>query len=642
MSSSQYVKAAIAQAFLENAPPSIGESLIERQAFREDYNLSTEAMILLEGADVSFARSMIFASVRDLLGDREEATIGDTNGGNWLLEKESSGVGSVNLVLRSGSRRLYLPDLGVLSPHREVRLRTLEEQALEVNLPEHDRQDWRHILEERALKDEEVDTFINDLKDTPAHVARSIQDQMAAGKSTVSSLVPCSRRYFERFIGVYDRSSSLKDYAEQAGRSALTAWFSWQRTMGLEFSLFLSAHSSLTDLVSVDHLEDQELSTVLQSLHDNGDPLSRLGAVEVGLRVLPDRPAISSLIAQLIQDIRDDDLNHAASQFKLFSALFILVDGELVRARLFSTSPPFYRRLASLSQAALIHRQTLSAGVDSQHFREWAIEMRGESYYMQSLADMRAEPRWNPDLAAAAQLKADHFGRIVIAARRFQHHLAPDPLHDLILGEHPDSLNAVIEFPQAYFPGPLEGSERIPNELPEDLAQYIESKLSSEQIDTSSFVALVNSAMVFRVDEGKAELAANGLRLANHRLANVEDQSQLLAILSGLAIVAAVSRTPALAEELRILSRRYRHDVEYRLPIEEAMKICLTSAASREELMEWREFAGAWLTELAFDDLYDDEAAALHSHLTTLLHIVPELWVSCARADAALRAYIDR
>jgi hypothetical protein len=97
-----------------------------------------------------------------------------------------------------------------------------------------------------------------------------------------------------------------------------------------------------------------------------------------------------------------------------------------------------------------------------------------------------------------------------------------------------------------------------------------------------------------------------------------------------------------LADELQILVRRYRHDAEYALSIQEVIRICLIAAASRSELSEWTKFVGDWLTELAFSDLNDDESQGFHSCLNCLCHAVPELWVSCARADAALRAFNGR
>ena len=60
------------------------------------------------------------------------------------------------------------------------------------------------------------------------------------------------------------------------------------------------------------------------------------------------------------------------------------------------------------------------------------------------------------------------------------------------------------------------------------------------------------------------------------------------------------------------------------------------AAASRADLIEWRDFAGGWLTELAFGEFTSEEGAVFRSHLQYLFHAVRELWVSCGKADAAL------
>jgi hypothetical protein len=53
--------------------------------------------------------------------------------------------------------------------------------------------------------------------------------------------------------------------------------------------------------------------------------------------------------------------------------------------------------------------------------------------------------------------------------------------------------------------------------------------------------------------------------------------------------------------------------------------VATRSSGSREDLMERRESAGEWLTEVAFDELQEKAGEVLHSHLQSLLHAVPEL-----------------
>jgi hypothetical protein len=257
---------------------------------------------------------------------------------------------------------------------------------------------------------------------------------------------------------------------------------------------------------------------------------------------------------------------------------------------------------------------------------------------MQSFADMRLEPRWNPDLSAAHQMKADYFGRIMIAARKHEINILDCEIHALILGDDAGSLQSLGEFPFPYLPGPLEGAEDNPNAIPEELSKAIQTHLQFDDVVPSSFISLVNSAMIFQVDSDQVNMAAKALKLGNYRLAKVENKSQLLGIMHGLAIVAASGRNHVLADELRILMRRYMRDSQYAISIDEAMRICLIASASIEDLNKWRTFAGEWLTELAFGELEGDDGDVLHSRLQCLCHAVPELWVSCSRADAALRA----
>ena len=114
---------------------------------------------------------------------------------------------------------------------------------------------------------------------------------------------------------------------------------------------------------------------------------------------------------------------------------------------------------------------------------------------------------------------------------------------------------------------------------------------------------------------------------------------QLLAMLNGLAKVATVTRSSELADELRTVARRYRPDDQYPVPTGSETMVCLLAAASRESLKDWMEFAGDWITELAFlDELENDETNMPYSHLRYLCRAVPEPWVTCDRACAALAA----
>ena len=638
MKNSSYERSALAQMVLDLASPLIGDTLLEEPEFREEYGLQADAIITFYDVDVSVQRSSLFSAIREILSDgskKEEVT--DTKGQKWKVKNISEKEKLPNLVLSRGEQRLSLSNFMVLSPDKGTRLRFLDKAASGLKLPNSALDPWRNILAERAPEDDEVDKCLREFRDTPIGKVQAIQSEIRDGQINLSSLVPPSRRYFERLVGGYDGSTSIWEYAANSGKTIFDQLAAWRPYDGFLFSLLLSSHSSLTDEINVDQLGSEDLVRAYDFLEKYGDRISQLGAIEVGLRVLPSSPEIEQPLIRLIKQIRDDDIEGQMSGFKLLSALFCLVDGQLSKTRLLSAEPPFYRRLAVLSQAALIHRQLVSSPVDIEQFSEWAFSKR-EGFYMQSLADMRLEPRWDPSFATAFHIRADFFGRIIIAAKKYEQNIKDSKIYDLVLTNTDKSLQTFSDSIETWLPGPLDGIANPQNTLPSEVAEVIETQLSVTEVSPSSFPALINSALLYPIGADHAELAVKALKRADYHLRNIEDKLQFFIIIDGLAKVAAVSRSPLLADELQILVRRYRHDAEYALSIQEVIRICLIAAASRSQLDEWTKFVGDWMTELAFGDLKDEEAQGLHLCLNSLCHAVPELWVSCGRADAALSA----
>ncbi len=633
-------RAITAQAVIQQLPPSIRASLLDDASFCVEYGLRADATLSIGDSGVAVRRSTLLNAVRQLLSGLSELKVTDTENQEWKVSYQPFGGRSSALLMSKDERRLVLPDFSVLSPTCAVRLASLAEAAADLNLPSDAVGMWRAILEQRPLEDSEVDNYFSDLRDTPVHVERSIGALAEDKEVTLSALVPSSKRYFSRLVGKYDGSSTVEGYAQGVGRKLLTQLISWHPYKGFLNSLLLCSHSAFAKVIEVDAVSVEDLTAAFSFLKEQGDRLSQVGAVEVALRILPKRPELEPLLIELVKQIRDDSVEEFLDGMRLFSALFVLVDGELSRRRQMIEEPPFYRRLASMAHAALIARRLQVAEIDAT-FCDWAIEARGEQFYTQCLTDLRREPRWHPDMASASQLKMDFFGRIIgAAATRIDPTESGGRLYKIILSAEADSLRSLGEFPYPYLPGPLEGAENTSVEIPKDLAGAIEEQLDTrDEVEPSAFIGLVNSARIFRLPAGQAELAVKALRMGNYRLSKVEDKSQLLAILNGLGTVAAVTRSTALADELRIIVRRYRRDREFRLSIDEAVSLCLIAAGSRASLVDWCDFTGDWLTELAFGELEDVEGRLFASRLDALLLSVAELWVSCAKADAALRAY---
>jgi len=631
------VRSALAYAALGITPPMIRNALLEDSAFREEYGIEAEAVLSFAESGFSFPRLELHEAIREILAGASVKEVSDTNGKKWKVEVGNRSEGSPVIELICGEESLSLPHYGVLASDTAARLRSLDESADDVNLPISNREAWRCVLEARPLQDDEVDAFHSDLRDTPIERARAIRREMIVGQGSIQCLVPLSRRYYDRLVGAYDGSVSIHEYATRSGRKLLDKMIAWRPYDGLLLSLCLASHPSMTAEIDAETLPREDLLRALDFLDRQGDRTSQIGAIEIGLRVLPSLPEIQPSLASLVKQIRNDDTTGESSGFKLFSALFLFVDGELSRARVMASEPPFFRRFAALSQAALIHRELAGTSIDASKFYDWTFRSRGEAFYLQSVADLRSEPSWHPGLASGSEFKAHSVARIAGAATNSQTEAMGEELGEYVRECEAWISESLENWLCCNAPGPLEGSEnRVP--LPVAFADSIVDQLATEDVGPSSFVALVNSALVFQVGIEQAELAAKALEMCGHRLAQVDSRTQLLAVLSGLAKVAASARSEVLANELRVLVRRYMRDPKLSPSTEEAIRICLVSAASREDMSGWRAFVGEWLTELAFGDLDGESAMAFRSHLRFLCSTIPALWVTCGMADAALMA----
>ena len=631
----------LADAALQLMPPMFRDTFLRESDFCKKYELKTRQIVSFGMPEVRFQHSKLCDVAQKILSGKPVEQVIDEHGQKWELKNMAEKGQLPILTLFLEDRQYTLsPSLVSLSLNKKNRLRFFEEFASALNLPSDAQDKWRNVLEKRVLEDGELQAFENDFINTPVDVAQSIHNIPAGGRIDISFLVPFSEKYFDRLVGRYDGSATIENYAATDCRKLFQELSAWRPYEGFLLSLLLSSHSALTDEIPVEHLDADELAHAFDFLGEYGDRLSQLGAIEVGLRIVQSRPEIETALVQLVKKIRDDGVNERSSGFNHLQALFWIVDGEISRTQLLSAKPPFYRKLAALSQAALINRQMVSSHSDIDSFCQSALVVHAaRESYLQSLADMYLEPRWIPDFWTPAQIKASFLGRIAAAAGKYKENIEKSELYALILGTGTESIQSAGNPFYLDLPGPLEGSLELGASLPAWAGVAIEEQVNSDKLSPLSFGSLVNSARCFRVGPAQTELVVKALKRTDYQIADLEGRLQLLAILDGLAAVAAVAKSRNLADELRILVRKYRHDAQYPVPTSEDMKICLMAAASCTSLDEWREFVSDWMEELAFGELKSEDGELLHSHLLYLCRIVPGLRVSCGKTLAALKAY---
>ena len=247
LNNSPYIRSLLAQLALEIAPPLIRNSLLEEIDFRDEYGLRLDAELSIGDSNITIQRSDLFGAVREIITGASEMVVTDTNGKAWKLKSIEGEGERPGLTLSRGKQEFFLPDYSILSPESSRRLHYFDEAASSVNLPSSTQEAWREILTIRALEDSEVDVFQSEFHDTPIEIPRSIREQILGGQSSISSLVPPSRKYFERLVGAYDGSASIRDYAAAgSGRNLFNQLSTWRPYDGF-FVFALSVIAFLDD-----------------------------------------------------------------------------------------------------------------------------------------------------------------------------------------------------------------------------------------------------------------------------------------------------------------------------------------------------------------------------------------------------------
>ncbi|MGN6534535.1 MAG: hypothetical protein ACTHKQ_02230 [Mesorhizobium sp.] len=633
------VQRALAVGLLQIFPPSIGTGVVEDADFRERYDLSLDATITFNRLNISIDRSKLYPAIRILFSKEQSSVAVETADGTSAtlsIEYEERS----RLFLSMGDERHEIPSFWMLSPEKDIRLSGFQSEIAERNLPKDVIETWRQKLGERLLNDHEIDDLREDLALIPQEVTRDIEDEFSKKESRIAVLVPSKAKYYRGLIGDRGDAVNIQQYAEGNAKIQIDRLLDWDFGRGLAQCLLLCANPRLSALVDISGKAPEEIERFFTWLAKEGDLFSQIAGVEIGTRVLAQYPQIEPLLVKIVEAIRDEDPSDKVGRLALTTNLFVFVDGELARTRTLSDTPPYWRRLAATAQASTIERVILSYGGAGEDSSEWA-QLRAQHFFMQSLTDLREEPRWLPDLMNSTQLRLELLMRARIAGTDFKANIPEGPLRSLLLGQGANELEALTSVPTAYAPSPVEGGMTAPIDFPEDLLASLRAPQNGRVLEATIFASVVNFSMTFRFNTEIAGLISNLLRGVKYRLAFEQGTDITFTLLMGLASIAASARHPELADEVRILTRVLGRRGELSADAEAKMRIALLACASREDKVAWCKAVGEWLLEIANGQLEREEAARFRSNLHAMCHAAPELWPYTAKVDAALAAISD-
>lgn len=626
---------------LESLPNVAREAVLARPGFKEQWDLPVALVVRLGDDGPSFRQDRLYQAIRAAIEAPDGASqVADQQDHNWYIQTDRLKDGSRAFSLSNGEQRLYIDDYSALARDEADRLSWFERTAATLHLLPPWESQRRDQLREGPLSDDAYAELLEDIEASPASVDQALRRGLRKSYVAPRWLVPASRRYYERLIGKPTPDMTATVYLDNVVGPMVYQLVKCHGAEGLRLALLCCSHARVSNYLPLQLVGREELLEVFAWLATEGDPISRMGGVEAGLRSLTDFPELESYIEATVKALLKQN-EREADPYVAVSAIFSFSVGYLVRQRILSAVPPFYLRQAAFSQASLIMRALSDILSELTPFLAW-VERNShrDCFYLQALIDLRREPKWLPEYAQPMQLRAEVAGRLAIASARHGEMITHESLRALLVG--PNSvLQTALHSPYPYLPGPLEGASEVAVPLPDQLIKQIRSELSAPHLDDASFITAIEAAIATGNAKEVADLAFDALTRVNYIVETDEAvASSLFGTLKGLALLAAMARASNLAEAVRLLTRIKRRLGVFVSDPENEVCIALTTAAAFENIDMWSSFAGEWITEIASGVDSRERAESLRRMILRLIHLEPVLLPHLARAEATLSSFI--
>lgn len=619
MANSDSMRAYMASNFINLFPSLVRAELLSDSELLEEIGLATDATVSFGDKDIAFSRSALFQAIRSAFKNTEEEYfLEDVKGNPWSLRNHLGERPTFSLS--KGEERLISESFWPLCTDVDRRLSLFDQEAKEKSLSKQDLERWRVVLSLPVISDNDVSDLLLDLDFSPSHIDALLRQEFHGSLSNISTLVPNDIRYYERLVGKYCGSKNIEEYCS----CELKQYFDSRIEIGMtDNELLICMHKSISRVVSTGLVDEASYLSLANRAIETCHPILLVSCLEIGILKFADSSGSTlKVLFECISSVKTSE------NLRLFHSMAVFVDGELARLQIFRGMPPFYRRLASLTQSALIVKVALEEGVAFDKVEQWAAQQRGLYFFCQSFIDLIEEPRWLPIYLTSEQLINELYGRVSNACQEADNcELVEYFQKELMSGSR---LNL-----HSFLPGPLEGNS-TPAVLPEEISNLL-SEYNDSEASLESFRVLMNSAPFWKIDDEYLERAVNLLQSAQHKLAAVNDKDSVYQVLNGLAQVACITRSRKLAKSVMILSRLYRDYIDVNSEPEKYLAIGVVAGAAFEDKDGWSEYIGQWCSELVYLPISEDAIERVELMIERLCILEPYLYYTCSQALDILR-----
>lgn len=620
---------------IRQLPKSLRIALVEDESVRTNLALPIEPQLQLNiFENPKFNSDVLYSAVAKVLQGAESVEVADCDKKSWIVRRNSRGQAVLDVV--GHARPLVFPDIEYMFDDPQARVAHFISKCTAAGVSIGSLDDTvladlgRAPLTSRKIN--EIQTL---LLQFPIARHDMLMDDMQRGGVTLGTMFPSQLAYYEHMVGEWQgepdiltfaaRATPEQDEAVQFDTRLLIGLLSCGHSATSPHLMIVQAGIPALKAFIADHvlsLDIWSLTAFLEGLFRRGDAAQEFKDEILQLLSLFDR-----LVNQTMDRCR---------------SLVALVRAADIRIRSLSPCtdpPPYWRRLASIGQAALIERALIRTSGNIEPYLE-TLEPMAAVYFGASIIDMQREPAWAPLLLNEHQLQQELLGRVLAAWFSYVDIAPAFETHREEFASTIQTLQSSGDMLMSTAPGPTEGSIAL-QELPAIHHDALERLLG--QLPTKALHAWMMAARIGTTVRLPKSLHAKLLASVEQYGAQVfagHTDSQSIEVLAWLAYLAASGRDTALAtlviKQARAAATASQEGIVF------CLYVSVIALAAYEDRQEWQ----ALMVECASHAAYScsDRTEAMHC-LAAIENFVVADWrlqLPLANARAALNGLIHQ
>ena len=534
-----------------------------------------------------------FSEIREVINiedvDKKEASI--------TIDKENSQIVMEWANEASHSVKTRIPVLTILSPKRDIRVKTLRNMTKQFGPTAPDFSSLLLEVEKRELNYDEFLSVFNEFADG----ATTIQSRMV-GKINrrdpfnIKDIVPHSLSYFEKFAGPYPGKKDTETYIREVLLPYRKNLLQRDLQGGLELALFGALRDDLMPGEWVSEIDNDTLWKAITSCHVESSPFSLLGALDIAL-YRQDDSRFKEFAESAMKKLTNNKsiLSNSTDTYSLFALFADLVLNRINILKNGACQPGHWKLMCSWMQAGLITRAMADTdfknGVDS--LQEWAHNNMTIAGACRTLIDARWEPVFWSRNTTSESLHGEIVRRLVYIRLRHEEAGRNVPGSE----EIEDALMRLLERGITFGTGPLEAHILPSQSLPEDITAEIQDALekNSSKFPWPRLSVVSQFFMLGETELEYVQKAVEAITISE----DATGQDENLTNLACASIISSINRHIVLADLIaEKIVRLAQCDLEDE-QIAIALMVIIRTSATFSDDMEWYDWIEERLARIA-------------------------------------------